>query len=133
MIRRFKPLRKIMPLIALCVPYNWKRGRWQYPQLWPVASKCARKLSFQKRGSRRNWLNRRIKKTIEWFCGTLTGHEISKTEWEYGGGNFVDRHCRWCDKLFRIPKREEFVPRGLEDMADSLGWSEDWKGGGEKK
>jgi hypothetical protein len=43
---------------------------------------------------------------IEHVCEFLTGHEISKTESGYGGGAFVDRSCRWCDKSFQIPASE---------------------------
>jgi hypothetical protein len=37
------------------------------------------------------------------LCGMLTGHDISRTEAGYGGGEYIDRHCRWCDKLFKEP------------------------------
>lgn len=41
----------------------------------------------------------------QWLCG-LKGHEISKTEWGYGGGDTADVWCRWCNKLMKIPKTE---------------------------
>jgi hypothetical protein len=60
-----------------------------------------------------------------WICGFLTGHELSKTEWGYGGGNFVDRHCRWRDKVIRVPKCEDDVPhKAIDRMAKRLGFYE---------
>jgi hypothetical protein len=46
-----------------------------------------------------------IAKTVQFLCG-IFGHEISKTEWSYGGGNTVDVWCRWCNKLMSIHKTE---------------------------
>lgn len=40
------------------------------------------------------------------LCGLLTGHEKSDTEYGYGGGDFIDRNCRWCDKLILEPIEE---------------------------
>lgn len=40
---------------------------------------------------------------IQAVCG-LFGHELSKTEWGYGGGDTADRWCRWCNKLIVVPK-----------------------------
>ena len=68
---------------------------------------------------------------MEWLCGFLTGHELSETEWGYGGGNYVDRHCRWCDRHFQIPKREELIPEDLGDIIEDLnelGWDKDFIG-----
>ena len=42
----------------------------------------------------------------ETICRLLTNHEISKTEWSYGGGEWIDCHCRWCDKVIRISSEE---------------------------
>jgi len=41
----------------------------------------------------------------QWLCG-LVGHEISQTEWGYGGGENADTWCRWCNKHMTIPKTE---------------------------
>jgi hypothetical protein len=49
-------------------------------------------------GKRNKWRA----KIIQFLCGLLTGHELSKTEWGYGGGNKVDRWCRWCNKLIAV-------------------------------
>jgi hypothetical protein len=40
---------------------------------------------------------------IQFFCG-IKGHEPSRTEWGYGGGDYADRWCRWCDKHIIVPK-----------------------------
>lgn len=39
-------------------------------------------------------------------CGKLTGHRPSKTEWGYGGGDYGDVWCRWCNQIGRIPRSE---------------------------
>ena len=41
----------------------------------------------------------------QWVCG-FRGHEISKPEWGYGGGDTADVWCRWCNKYMQIPKTE---------------------------
>lgn len=61
--------------------------RLEYPQLWWVVSKYPQP----------------IKKVIQFLCGLLGGHELSKTEWGYGGEH-VDRWCRWCNKFIQVPK-----------------------------
>lgn len=45
-------------------------------------------------------------RAVQSMCGVVIGHEISKTEWGYGGGNSVDVWCRWCNKMMSIPKDE---------------------------
>jgi len=51
---------------------------------------------------------RYIRKFYQWFCG-LKGHEISATEWGYGGGN-VDCWCRWCNKFGSLkPETARFL------------------------
>lgn len=44
-----------------------------------------------------------VVKTIQFICG-LRGHETSKTEWRYGGGEYADCWCRWCNKFIQVPK-----------------------------
>ena len=103
-------IKKILPYLAILHPSNWIDRRLQYPQLWYC-------MPFKG-----NSLGR---KAIEKICGFLTGHEISKTEWGYGGGKFVTRNCRWCDKIILIPKEKEEVPYNLMDMSKELkklGW-----------
>jgi len=43
-------------------------------------------------------------KFIQFVCGLICGHELSETEWGYGGGDYADRWCRWCNKLIQVPK-----------------------------
>ena len=58
----------------------------------------------------------------KFLCGILTGHELSKTEWGYGGGRYADRWCRWCNKRFLVPKEsiyfqfKESDPKELMSM-----------------
>ena len=42
----------------------------------------------------------------KWLCGKLTRHQPSKTEWGYGGGDFGDVWCRWCNQAGQIPRAE---------------------------
>lgn len=51
-------------------------------------------------------ISRRCKiagKIIQFLCG-IRGHELSKTEWGYGGGDYADCWCRWCNKMISVPK-----------------------------
>jgi hypothetical protein len=41
---------------------------------------------------------------LQYLCGLICNHEPSKTEWGYGGGEYCDTWCRWCDKLLKINK-----------------------------
>lgn len=41
------------------------------------------------------------------MCG-LTGHELSRTEWGYCGGQYADRWCRWCNKMIKVPKESVY-------------------------
>ena len=53
------------------------------------------------------------------LCWVLVGHELSKTEWGYGGGQCADRWCRWCNKRIRVQKEslyDEFGPTKISDM-----------------
>jgi len=49
----------------------------------------------------------RLRRFLQWLC-ELAGHELSLTEWGYGGGDVADRWCRWCDKLIVVPKTSLF-------------------------
>lgn len=48
--------------------------------------------------------NKTARKVLQRLCGWVGGHELSKTEAGYGGGDYADRWCRWCDKLMKVPK-----------------------------
>lgn len=81
--------RKSRILIALAKHHssNKTEDRQTYPQTWWIVSQ------FPK------WL----KTFTQWICGK-TGHELSNTEWGYGGGDVADCWCRWCNKLVEVPK-----------------------------
>lgn len=96
-------VKKVLPYIARLHYKNWKtKERWQYPQLWDKWP-----------GFMTRHRGPRLCATKERVCGVITGHEISKTEWGYGGGKFVDRNCRWCDHVIRVPIAESPPPTGL--------------------
>ena len=70
--------------------------------------------------------NQKIRKSklvlfLQWLCGILTGHEISKTEFGYGGGGYIDRNCRWCDKVIKIPIKENIISKQMEDIMGIVG------------
>jgi hypothetical protein len=106
--------RSFLELVARFAPSNKLYGRELYPQLWYCWPRWA--------GRR----NPRIFRVRTWLCGKLTGHELSRTEWGYGGGKFVNMNCRWCDKAFSIPLSESMRPESLPAIN-----SEPESGGGE--
>ena len=56
-------------------------------------------------------------RSAQWFCGKITGHENSKTEWGYGGGEYADVWCRWCNKMGRVPvKNIENLHKGARTI-----------------
>src|SRR3990172_2391587 len=91
--------RAVLPWLARLHPKNWRPDRLAYPQLWHCWPRGT--------GRRRRPRAHAVRVAL---CGRLTGHEISRTEWGYGGGKFVDRNCRWCDKTILVPKDEETPP-----------------------
>lgn len=66
-----------------------------YFQTWPYVAKI-RRIPM---------VGQLLSKTLQFICG-LRGHELSKTEWGYGGGEYADRWCRWCNKLIVVRKTE---------------------------
>jgi hypothetical protein len=71
---------------------NWRKNKdTNYPQTWYYMPK-----------------NKRIRKILQFLCGMFGGHELSKTEWGFGGGDYADRWCRWCNKLIIVPKESVF-------------------------
>jgi hypothetical protein len=118
-------VKKMLPVLARFHPYNWKDAeRWTYPQTWALSHRIAPR--WNKRLKKQNIFQRTLRREIlERLCWHVTGHEISRTEWGYGGGKFVDRHCRWCDAVLKIPKNEDEPPNDtLKGLADQLGFSE---------
>ena len=57
----------------------------------------------------------------QYLCGVLIGHEMSKTEWGYSGGQLYDRWCRWCNKRFQVPAAEEPAKNFLMEMFHECG------------
>ena len=45
-----------------------------------------------------------VVRATKWLCGKLSGHQPSKTEWGYGGGDHGDVWCRWCNQIGQIPR-----------------------------
>jgi len=91
---------EILTSIARHHKSNQYENREEYPQLWWVVSKYPKP----------------IKKVIQFLCGFFGGHELSKTEWGYGGGH-ADRWCRWCNKLVQVPKTSVyFTNPGAKEM-----------------
>jgi len=87
------------------------KNRRKYPQTWNVLLDYRSKVKHS-----------HIAKIIEYLCGILTKHEISETEWGYGlGDNMCDYWCRWCNKHFQMPRREEisdFRTNLMKDIED---------------
>jgi hypothetical protein len=48
------------------------------------------------------------KNILRFLCGIIFKHPHSKTEWGYGGGKYADRWCRWCNKMFQVPKESVY-------------------------
>ena len=79
---------RILAILASLLPSNkLTQRRRQYPQLWYCMPS-----------------NKLLRKALQFLCGLLGGHELSETEWGYGGGKYADRWCRWCDKLVKVPR-----------------------------
>ena len=101
-------VRSLLVLMARHIGHNRGSERRQlYPQLWD----CWPKWTGRKHPS---IFSVRVR-----LCGWLTGHEISKTEWGYGGGKYADMNCRWCDKTIRVPVADTFKPESLPDLGDT--------------
>jgi len=79
---------RVLASFASLLPSNKSpQRRRQYPQLWYCMPS-----------------NKLSRKVLQFLCGLLGGHELSETEWGYGGGRAADRWCRWCDKLVKVPR-----------------------------
>lgn len=59
-----------------------------------------------------SWLRTQLQN----ICGRITGHEGSRTEWGYGGGDFVDNNCRWCDFILKVPKNQHDGNKEFNEM-----------------
>ena len=99
--------RNCWPLDVLFSRRFWTHRKKDYPQTWMFMPP---RQSIEA-------------KFLRWVCGLITGHEISKTEWGYGGGDYIDRHCRWCDKVIKVPVESgRFIPTFDEMRPDK--WPE---------
>jgi len=91
----WSPVRMMFWLIALVLQPMRPFPDWKYPQLWNFASG-----------------KRRVTRFVRWLCENFIGHELSETEWGYGGDGYVDRWCRWCNLKIGVAKQfikpEEF-------------------------
>ena len=84
---------------------NWKKNKNKdYPQTWYyMPPRWSKKKNLNDKAEY-HIIGYPLRRLLEFLCGFFGGHELSKTEWGYGGGRFADRHCRWCDKTIRVPK-----------------------------
>lgn len=60
------------------------------------------------RPSKHAWLRKtinflKVRKQAKWLCGHITNHVSNPTEHGYGGGQFCDHWCIYCDGQFQIP------------------------------
>lgn len=111
----------ILPLIARLHPSNWRENRWRYPQTWWLMPKRWIEVEGEYYPNGQNKLRRaKLRPVLEKICGFLTGHEISNTEYGYGGGKMMDRNCRWCDKFLRIPLEENIPSKKMKDLMTML-------------
>lgn len=78
----------------------FRRECLAYPQSWDLIVRIK---------GHSKWLAR----LLQWSCGKLTGHEVSKTEFGYDGSGMADYWCRWCNHKIRMPLREETDPLNL--------------------
>lgn len=107
----------VLPFIARMHPKNWGKDRQIYPQLWYCMPKRWVELKNEFYPNGQHKLRRaKPRLVIERICGVLTGHEISNTEFGYGGGGSIDRSCRWCDKNIPIPKSENCVSEEFKEL-----------------
>ena len=95
---------KIFWLIGWFTQIGREEPRFDYPQTWYLATK----------------LPKRMQRFCKWFCGLTTKHEWSDTEWSYGGGEYADRWCRWCNQIIKVPKESVYFthPYSREMMKD---------------
>lgn len=81
-------------------------NRIQYPQTWWMTKYIPLRLCRRWIVYKDKYLHNPLYYILTSLCGLLTGHEKSSTEHGYGGGNFIDRNCRWCDKVILEPIEE---------------------------
>ena len=113
----------LLPIVAKWHPKNKIKGyREKYPQLWYCMPKRWKEVKGEYYPNGQPKLKRRpLRIIIEHICGFLTGHEISKTESGYGGGRFIDKNCRWCDRVIQVPIEECELPKEMTDIMPLIG------------
>jgi hypothetical protein len=119
-------MKRFFTLLLLCIagflPINRKtESRRSYPQLWYCMPKAVKivKTPFFPKGVIKH-VNTRKRKFLQWLCGHLTGHEISRTEHGFDGDYYMDCHCRWCDELIRIPFQEVIVDSPFKELMEMM-------------
>ena len=89
---------------------NWNKNKdSNYPQTW----------YYMPKRRRFPWARR----ILQCACGIFGGHELSNTEWGYGGGDYADRWCRWCDKMIVVPKESiyfQFRDSNAKDLMSGV-------------
>lgn len=79
-------MRRIFYLVGWLAQIGRKCPDFDYPQTWYIVAG-----------------HKRTSKIAQFLCNLFIGHELSETEWGYGGGEYADRWCRWCNKMIQVP------------------------------
>ena len=117
-------IRRLMLHLARLLPSNKTENRFRYPQTWHLMPKRWIPVKNQYHPNGQQKLRRSYSiRILEALCGLLTGHEISETEGGYGGGGYMDRHCRWCDKIIKIPISENDISPEFRNLMSLVGKS----------
>jgi len=111
-------IRNVLIHIAKRLPKNKETD---YPQLWFYMPKRWIELKEEYPNGQKKLKRAKLRVVIEKLYGIVTGHELSDTEYGYGGGNMIDRNCRWCDKSIQIPIKENIVSNEFKDMMGQVG------------
>jgi hypothetical protein len=102
-------------------------SRIQYPQTWWMKKYIPLNLCRRWIVYKGKYLHNPLYYILTSLCGLLTGHEKSATEHGYGGGDYIDCNCRWCDKVILEPIEEsKWAKEGelrnlITDMRDGQG------------
>lgn len=78
-------------------------SRMLYPQTWWMKQYLPQCLVKRHFVYKEHYFRNPLRSILTSLCRISTGHEKSDTEHGYGGGDFIDHHCRWCDKVIREP------------------------------
>lgn len=93
--------------------YNIRKLDWEnyisrirYPQTWWMKKYIPLRVGKRWFVYKEKHYHNPLYYILTGLCGILTGHEKSNTEYGYGGGKYIDRNCRWCDKVILEPIEE---------------------------